>query len=330
MEQRIRDRYRDAVLRDAMGRYGIPAGGIRPLDAFESFLFEFERDSRSGILRLGHTLRRSEGLVRGEVDWIRHLAGGGVPAARALPSRAGNLVEPIDDGEGGRFLAVAFEKARGAPPEREGWTPKAHEAYGRLLGSMHARTVGYRPSDPSWTRPEWDGEVMEYVERYLPPEGNGVVLTRYRALLERLRALPRDGGVYGLIHYDAHRGNLFIDADGSLTLFDFDDCAYSWFANDVAVVLFYMIADAPDPVAFTAEFMPRFLRGYRRFRPLDRRWLRTIPDFLKLREMELYAVIHRDFDVERIDHPWCAGFMAGRRERIEEEVPVVEFDFGSL
>jgi Ser/Thr protein kinase RdoA (MazF antagonist) len=133
-----------------------------------------------------------------------------------------------------------------------------------------------------------------------------------------------------LIHQDAHGGNFFVDDAGRITLFDFDDCAYSWYANDIAIVLFYLITNRADATEVTRKFMPHFLRGYRRESRLDPIWLKEIPHFLKLREIDLYAVIHRSFDVDHLDDPWCAKFMAGRRERIERDVPYGGFDFEAV
>jgi hypothetical protein len=58
--------------------------------------------------------------------------------------------------------------------------------------------------------------------------------------------------------------------------------------------------------------------------------LQELPWFLKLREIELYGVIHRDFDVNAIDNAWCARFMRDRKAKIEHDVPFVDFDFASL
>ncbi|GAB4162730.1 MAG: hypothetical protein Fur0021_37190 [Candidatus Promineifilaceae bacterium] len=115
MEQQIRDRYCDAVLQEAMRRYGITSSQIRALDAFESFIYEFERGPDAYILRIAHSLRRSEALILGEVDWINYLAAGGVSVARAIASEAGKLVEAIADEQGGGFYC-AF---RGVTPGLE-------------------------------------------------------------------------------------------------------------------------------------------------------------------------------------------------------------------
>ncbi len=65
-------------------------------------------------------------------------------------------------------------------------------------------------------------------------------------------------------------------------------------------------------------------------RPLEARWLQEMPWFLKLREIELYAVIHRDFPGDEIDDWWCARFMRDRKRKIEQDVPFIDFDFASL
>jgi hypothetical protein len=46
MDQLIRDRYNDTILQEAMRRYGIRNDQIHALAAFESFIYEFERDSQ--------------------------------------------------------------------------------------------------------------------------------------------------------------------------------------------------------------------------------------------------------------------------------------------
>jgi len=163
------------------------------------------------------------------------------------------------------------------------------------------------------------------------PTAELIVRARFQEVFAHLRRLPRDATSYGLVHFDAHTGNMFVDTDGRITLFDFDDCAYSWYANDVAIVLFYAVCSAADPVAFTRRFLPRFLASYRRELDLDPAWLREIPWFLKLREIDLYAVIHRSFDVDRLGpDSWDGRYMAGRRQRIEHGVPYLDLDFEAL
>jgi Ser/Thr protein kinase RdoA (MazF antagonist) len=329
MEKEIKDRFHEGILQEAMRRYGIGEGEIQLLDGFESFMYEFQQDGGDYILRLAHTRRRSVELIQGEVDWINFLAAGGAGVARAVLSRQGKLVEAVEDGRGGQFLATAFVKARGDHPRGAVWTPEFYERYGGALGRIHALSKRYQPADPTWRRPEWDDPIMMQVESLLPPS-EAITVARYQELMAHLQALPKDSEGYGLIHQDFHSGNLFVDEEGRITAFDFDDCVYSWYIYDIAMVLFYAALWAEDAAAFTEAFMPRFLQGYRRENLLDPVWLADMPHFLKLREIDLYAIIHRSFDLENLTGPFEIHYMRGRKERLEGAVPVIDFDFPSL
>lgn len=329
MEDRIKERYTQEILEQVMATYGIADDQIRLLDGFESFIYEFQQDGKACILRVSHSLRRDEDLIRGEIDWMNFLYSRGACVSKAIPAKSRDYVVPVDDHTGDQFLASAFLKARGKPPSREIWGPSFYQKYGREIGRMHSLTKNYTPTNPEWVRPQWDSREMIDLERWLP-DSEAVILEKYFQLKKHLDTLPKSKETYGLIHQDAHSGNFFVDENGELTFFDFDDCAYSWFVNDIAIVLFYSVLGAQDEAAFTRDFMINFLRGYREENDFEFSWLRDIPLFLKLREIDLYAVIHRSFDVNNIDHPWVKMFMKDRKVRIENEIPFIDFDFETL
>lgn len=352
MDSKIFQRYNDNILQEAIRRYGIPKNSIKAIDTFENFIYEYEREGKSYILRIGHSMRKSEALIQGEVDWINYLARGGVSVARAIPSQNGKLVEAIDDNQGGQFFTTAFSRAEGQQPWLAGWSTEKYKSYGELIGKMHALALEYQPN-PAWKRPEWDEDSSNLIEQYLPATEVGAH-REYKSLLQHIRSLPKEKNYYGLIHQDAHQNNFFIDSNGIITLFDFDECAYSWFINDIAIVLFYISMDAeefgyPSLASFTTEFMVHFLKGYSLAFTVEPSWLKEIPTFLKLREIELYAVVHRDFDIKNVNHSsieefihtpgfdvnnsghmWIATFMQGRKQRIEQGIPFIDYDFESL
>lgn len=332
MEPEITSRYNDQILHEAMHRYGIAEDQIRLLDGFESYIYEFEHDGGDYILRIGHSRRRTVELIQGEVDWINYLAAGGAGVSRAILSVNGELVEHIDDDKGGQFMVTAFVKAQGRPVWEIGWTPTLYERYGKLMGRIHALSRTYMPGNPAWRRSEWDDPNNLNVEQWLPPS-EAIAAQKFRQIKAHLDALPRSAESYGLIHQDAHSGNFFVDDEGRFTLFDFDDCVYSWYIYDVAMVVFYMTIVAQDPLAVMRDFMPLFWRGYQREMPLDPVWLAEIPHFMKLREVDLYAMLYRSFGDLQIaaeDNPWIERFLHNRKARIENDVPIVEYDFTAL
>jgi amicoumacin kinase len=328
MDRKIVARYNDHILHQAMQRFDIKANIITLLDGFESYIYEFNRPDGEFILRIGHSLRRTPELIAGEVDWINYLARGGAAVSKAILSQEGNLVEAIDDEHGGQFLATAFVKAPGELLPHNDWTHVFIQHYGAVLGRMHALTKDYAPANPAWRRPEWDATGNLDLEDWLPAS-EAAALSKFQELMPHFETLSKDREGFGLIHQDAHGGNFFVQ-DGQITLFDFDDSVYGWFVYDIAMVLFYAAMWQEDMAAFTYEFMGNFLRGYCRENQLNPTWLKEMPDFLKLREIDLYAVIHRSMDVENLDDPWCQGYLRGRKERIESDVPYIEFEWGML
>lgn len=310
--------------------YGITPDRIQMLNGFESFIYEYDRPDGQYILRIGHNSRRTPDHIRGEVDWINYLARDGASVARAIVSEHGNLVEPVDDGLGGQFLCTSFVRAQGSSMRSEQFTDRLIQNYGRLVGRMHALAKSYRVSDPAWARYTWDSPENNTAERQMPAKEK-VALEKYRSICSYLRALPCDHEDFGMIHQDAHHGNFFVDGDENLTLFDFDDCVYGHFVYDIAMVLFYTSDGYQDPNAFTWRFIPLFFSGYRDENRLDPFWLKAVPYFLKLREIDLFAAIHFSFkDGDNPDHPWCARYMQGRREKIENDTPYIDFDWDSL
>jgi len=329
MDPKITALFNDNILNTAREHYAIAADNIRLLDGFESFIYEFDRDDGQFILRIGHSDRRSPDLIRGEVDWINYLAAGDVTVARAVLSQTGNLVEAIEDNHGGQFLCTSFVKALGGPAGNEQINEHLFRNYGRLLGKMHALAKTYQPSATAWTRYAWDDHLNNTPDRQLP-QSEKFIRQKYQSVFEHLQSLPRETEGYGMIHQDAHLGNLFVDKDYTLTLFDFDDCVYGHFIYDISMVLFYVVMwDKDDMTGFTKRFMPTFLQGYREYNRLDSRWLTELPYFLKLREIDLFAAILYTMG-ENPDDEWGRNYMNGRRAKIENDVPYIEYDWDLL
>lgn len=328
MEPIIRNRFNDEILAEARRRYGIEEDKIKLLDGFESFMFEYENGSGEYILRLSHSRRRTPDKIRGEVDWINYLADGGAGVAKAVLSENNELVELIDDGEGDQFLATAFVKAKGGPVwGTEQWGESFFVDYGRLVGRIHFLSKRYSPADPAWSRGQWNDPANIDFFDHLEQE-SAAAAKRYRDLIDYLEALPQDANGFGMIHQDAHAGNFFVDEDGKITLFDFDDCLYGHFVYDLAMVLFYAVTNRPDADEFAQQFWGPFWQGYCEENELDPVWLKEIPHFMKLREIDLYVVLTRDYSPEDwAEDGWVGTYMNGRLARIEQGIPYISMTF---
>lgn len=319
---------RDRIISRAAEAWGTRAEDLRALGDFESFVFEYTRDNKSYIMKVTHAGHRSADLVRGEIDWIRHLCRHGVAACPAVPAGDGDLAceIPVD---GTSFVVSTFEKAPGRHVKAADLTGDLFEQWGSVLGSMHAATQHYRPTRELWRRYDWHADptlVLDQYRKFVDAE----ILACFERRIDAIKDLAVTEDSYGLIHNDLHPGNFFVH-QGRMQVFDFDDCHYNFLVNDIAMALFYALrprGQKPHGRDFATHFLTCFMRGYRREFDLSREWLEMIPLFLRLREIDLYCLILY-YEAEDMG-PWVRDYMAGRRERILGDVPVVEADFASF
>ena len=237
------------------------------------------------------------------------------------------------DGEGDAeeyFTAALFNKAPGAPTGDDQWQPPLFRTMGSMMGHMHCLARSLEPYPELLSRPQWFDEISGSAEKFLPSD-QSVIIEKFNQIIETTHLLPIKADQYGLVHFDFHRSNFFVDK-GQVHLFDFDDCQYSWFADDIAIALFYALThdcSSEEDRQFARLFMEHFLDGYRSHCEISREWLERIPLFLKRREMDLYTIIHRSLDLDNLD-PWPASFMDRRRYKIENDVPWVDIDFSGF
>jgi Ser/Thr protein kinase RdoA (MazF antagonist) len=231
------------VLGPAAALFGATQDALRLYDPYEgcqNLVYDYERDGRPMILRISYRPDRSVGQIRAEVHFVNYLGDHGVRVARAQPSRQRNLVETLQAG-GILFSVVCFEKGKGmrVPDNHYRYRENApieeyFQNWGQVLGQMHALTKTYRPISASVKRPTWfELEPSRGIDRV--PDTLPRVRDKFERLLAQLRALPEDRDAYGLIHGDFNDGNFTVDYDnGDITVFDFDDACYFWFAYELA------------------------------------------------------------------------------------------------
>jgi len=268
----------DALARAALARYAV---GER---------LELVRRGENSTYRAGDVaLRvhrpgyRTRDMIRSELAWMEALRDAGIATPRVVPARDGDVVVDLP---GGRHAsALTWEK--GAPlaesPAMGDWRD-----LGRLMAEVHLHGASWTP--PAWfVRPAWDREGMVGAA---PHWGDPVALGTWdggtRDLLvavrervrDRLTDFGTDAGRYGLVHADLAFGNVLRRDGAAPVVIDFDDCGWSWYLWELAVVL--------APFDGTAGYAPRrdaLVEGYRARRALPAEDLLELPTFVMARRL---------------------------------------------
>jgi Ser/Thr protein kinase RdoA (MazF antagonist) len=282
--------------------------------------------SKYGVFRIGVEDCPPEQTLE-MLEWVQFLSENQAPVAAPIRSNSGKLLERLEEG-GKAYTITAFEEAQGTLAERippDDWTDELFFSIGRATGKLHAVSKRYKASQSVLTRPPWfeSYEIQEATNRLnINQDPVGKILAE---MIAELRGLPTDPACFGLIHDDLHFANFLVQPSGKVTIIDFDDCVYGWYAMDVAMALF----DVLVLYGAKGEGEKQGFAGYRMEVALPAFWLKKIPNFIKLKEICVYVPLigHADIDAPGT---WVGDFMAERAERIANNVPYVTIDFGSL
>ncbi|WP_113930419.1 phosphotransferase [Bacillus sp. P14.5] len=333
MEKWVEELFNKEVLQKAADFYGGDISKAKKLGDFENYVYEIHKEDKPYILRLTHSSHRSSEQVEAELEWVNFLHSQGVNVSLVSHSSAGNLVEEIPAGDTS-FYVCLFDKAPGSPVgvQSDLFSLPLFKEWGKTVGKMNKATKGFVEGKAH--REHWhEDDLLKNRSAYLLKEDEAII-KEGEELVEKLQTFPTGPDEYGLIHSDIHSGNFFYH-EGEIHVFDFDDCSYHWFASDIAIPLFYSVwakmsgKDLEERSRFGEEFLTSFLSGYYEENSLDEKWIKRIPLFLRLRDIVLYTVYHKKFDINNMSERE-AGAVAGIKKRLVDNELIVELDYESI
>ncbi|GAA0327394.1 phosphotransferase [Bacillus carboniphilus] len=265
----------------------------RMSEGFQNQVFKIE----GKILRVSPRQRRTLSMIEAELTWLQYLRNNGILLGAPTQIEGFNHVEEITL-ENQCYYAVFFEEVKGNPVDvmnPEQWNSNFYQEWGRVVGRLHALS---QSGPQRLCRPRWTNNNIEILE--LKPNLDGSFLEKYQKLLCNLNSYAPTKEAYGLIHNDLHQGNFHV-ISGKPVLFDFDDCAYNWFAYDVAVSLYHacwqQAAFNGDLLTnFPNQFLSSFLEGYEKENQFTDTLIQQIPIFLKIRDIFLYNLFKKEWD----------------------------------
>lgn len=246
-------------------------------------------DGNHLVMRLHRPGYNALAELESEVQWVAALRESGVPVPTAVPTTDGSFYTTVDlDGQAVHVGVVEWVDGAplGAATEAGGSeVVKHYHRIGELSAQIRLHNGNWTPPD-SFVRRRWDasGLVGEspiwgrfWEVEALSREQQVLFAEARAAISDQLSCLPMTDEFFGLIHADLHLGNLMADGD-QLTIIDFDDAGFGWFAHELAVSL-HPVLDEP----WFADARAALLAGYRRVYPLgveEEGWIDT---FLTMR-----------------------------------------------
>lgn len=327
MDPIIRAMFQDEHAAEGAARFGVHPKELTFIGGFQNFVYSYNRDEVKYILRFTpSTLRSVEGLAA-EIEWILYLSGNGLSVSEPVTSISGKSFEFIQGGAID-FYVTSFKHATGRKigyPECLG-NSMLYEQCGRLTGRLHELSKHYSPKAKRHT---WESNhYLVRAKEYIPSEFQPI-LDVLEELKEQLANLPVHADHFGLIHGDIHVGNFMVDGAGKITLFDFDECQYSWYVEDIAIQLYYLLyvfgEDSKNERKVQYElFIKHFEVGYTADgRQMPEGWMDQLKLFLRLREIIVFVGMCRSWDLSQPDD-WTRDFLRDSTMRITNGISLID------
>ncbi len=297
-----------------------------------NLVFEVIKDDVPYILRVSECTEKKKAHVEFELSWMDYLSKSLDNIAEPVKSINNKLYETIAI-DNLSYILCLFQKAEGKIVDCHNKTEFNETLFrdlGWIMGNMHRLTADYCVNIPN---PEfsWDNNAFFW------PEYN-VILDKDVQPFEKkytneLYALPKSKDSYGIIHQDIHIYNFFVNK-GHITLFDFDDCNFSWYACDIANALFHMVQMAvphkntKERIEFAEAYLISYLKGYTQANTIDEFWINKFDVFMKYRRTQTYKFIQNNYKDNPVNpHQQYLDFL---KYDIVNDLPYVDIDYKKI
>lgn len=252
--------------------------GFHFIRKMENIVYSCNRNDEKVFLRLTSPLRRSRDEILAELEWIDYLRSKNIAVVCPVKSIHGELSVTVYVC-GQQFEACVFRGISGEHPTEETFQDeKFLFDLGVVLAKMHEASLKY---SSSYQRENWYEERgLRHAREAAFISENTMLKDQLKNTIEWMKNLSKEN--YGLVHADCGPSNLFIQSDGTISVIDFDDCCYHWFAFDVAFVMYSMALNSCHEQFDATEeiWLQNLLLGYRSIRPFSESEEKLIPRFI--------------------------------------------------
>lgn len=272
------------VLEYASKCYDFEIDNIANINSGSNKVYKIQKNGQNYYLRIS---TREFDYILAEVDWINFLKDS-IKVPRLLKSNKNKSIETFQD-DGKTYVLCVFYELTGVfwnKNDKTKWNEKIFYYWGNTMGKMHRMTKSYQAPDGPIKRSLFENNLVS-LEFYKDIPS---VYEKMAHIQNEILSLPREKDSYGLIHSDMHQQNFLIN-NNDISVLDFDDCQYGFFALDIGIALYHALwwglpNDNFTKNDFALKIIKNFMLGYRAENYLSDFWLKKILLFMKYRQID--------------------------------------------
>ena len=245
------------------------------------------------IIRVHRPHYHTRAEILSELAWVEALRLAEVASIAApLPLASGGHIATVAV-DGDEREVVAFEFMSGKEPSPTDHLEDGFRQLGAVSARLHEHVRRWTPPD-GFVRKTWNFDTTVGATPHwgdwraglgLTADGKAVLERTVGTIGERLAAFGAGPDRFGLIHADLRLANLLVDGD-TISVIDFDDCGFGWYAFDFAAAISFLEADPSIPA-----LQASWLQGYRSVAPFEADAEAELATFIIQRRIQLTAWI---------------------------------------
>lgn len=275
----------NAILKEASAKYELKNREWKLVKSAINFIFE----SKDEILQFTPIKYKLKNELLIETSWIEYLNQSGFEVVKLIKSKEKKVLEEVNG-----FTVICYEKIVGTKATRSTWSDMYFQKLGTFTGKLHKLGKAFEAENKFHVK-NWNeiskGKFIEYL-----PRDKRELVKLYEVLIDEFNTYKINKNNFGIIHYDIHHGNYFlIGNDKRIKLFDFEMTCKSWYINDIAVILYYILNSVPisNRTETRDLFFKHFFRGYEEENKIVESEKLKIPKFLLYRDLLVYGFTFR-------------------------------------
>ncbi len=284
----------------------------------------------SFILRVTPLCHRSRNEIVSELDFLIHLHENGATVSSPLLSLTGDLVIGFQSDSGDGHIS-AFTIAEGLDWRTRDNDHISLEHIGRSHGKIHKESRNYDPVNFPKRRQYFESQHLKKAAQVFR-KANPKLVEYFESYLADLSVMTKSPLNYGLTHGDFLFSNYNITSDNKVTVFDFDECEYSWYINDIAIcVYYYLLGGDPTELNKKSEeaeqMVCSLMKGYLAEYPLPLEELEKMNLLFSMRDYILLSTI---YERDHVYRKWEKDFIGGAVDRITNKRHFIELNMRSI
>ena len=233
-----------------------------------------ETQNKKYIVRIYRNDWRSQEEIHFELELLNYLRENKQSVAYPIPTKDRELSFEIDSPEGKRHVAL-FSYANGEALNRE-ITDKESELLGITVANVHKASDNFRTE---YKRKNIDLEhlidqSLVLIKPYINTQEYSYLKSVKDVLDSHFSNIKIDAFDYGICTGDVNHRNFHINRNSELTLFDFDQCGYSYRAFELGKYL-----SSVNSITSKKKNIKAFLKGYESIKKLTKEEHEAIPYF---------------------------------------------------